>query len=88
MYPVLGVNNIFFIFLCRGPDGEPIRGSQGSLNDSEHGSSETDSLKEYADGETGKFDEEGSFIGQYGDNKKQRQPDDEQGGGAAYSTFV
>ncbi|XP_030828556.1 neuronal cell adhesion molecule isoform X1 [Strongylocentrotus purpuratus] len=71
-----------------GPDGEPLRGSQGSLNDSEHGSSETDSLKEYADGETGKFDEEGSFIGQYGDNKKQRQPDDEQGGGAAYSTFV
>lgn len=71
-----------------GADGEPLRGSQGSLNDSEHGSSETDSLKEYADGETGKFDEEGSFIGQYGDNKKQRQPDEEQGGGAAYSTFV
>ncbi|XP_041459251.1 neuronal cell adhesion molecule-like isoform X3 [Lytechinus variegatus] len=70
-----------------GADGEPLRGSQGSLDDSEHGSSETDSLKEYADGETGKFDEEGSFIGQYGDNKKQRQPDDEQGG-AAYSTFV
>lgn len=71
-----------------GADGEPLRGSQGSLNNSDHGSSETDSLKEYADGETGKFDEEGSFIGQYGDNKKQRQPDEGEQGGAAYSTFV
>ena len=68
-------------------ESEPLRRSQESLNDSEHGSSETDSLKEYADGDTGKFDEEGLFIGQYGDNKKQRPVDEEQGGGAAYSTF-
>ncbi len=69
------------------PDGELPRGSQGSLRDSEPGSSDTDSLKEYADGELGKFNEEGSFIGQYGD-KKQRPADDGEQGGAAYSTFV
>lgn len=69
------------------PDGELPRGSQGSLRDSEPGSSDTDSLKEYADGELGKFNEEGSFIGQYGD-KKQRPADDSEQGGAAYSTFV
>ncbi|XP_038054228.1 neuronal cell adhesion molecule-like isoform X2 [Patiria miniata] len=68
-------------------DGELPRGSQGSLQPSEPGSSDTDSLKEYADGELGKFNEEGSFIGQYGD-KKQRPTDDTDQGGAAYSTFV
>ncbi|XP_022105024.1 neuronal cell adhesion molecule-like isoform X2 [Acanthaster planci] len=69
------------------PDGELPRGSQGSLRDSEPGSSDTDSLKEYADGELGKFNEEGSFIGQYGD-KKQRPTEDTDQSGAAYSTFV
>ncbi|XP_071484820.1 neuronal cell adhesion molecule-like isoform X2 [Diadema antillarum] len=68
-------------------EGEGLGGSQGSL-ESEPGSSESDSLKEYADGDPGKFDEEGSFIGQYGDNKKQRPAEEGEQGGAAFSTFV
>ena len=68
-------------------EGAPLTsGSHPSLNESEAGSSETDSLKEYAEGDTGKFNEEGSFIGQYGDRKT--RPPEEGQDGAAYSTFV
>ncbi|XP_072026269.1 neuronal cell adhesion molecule-like [Amphiura filiformis] len=68
-------------------DNAPLtQGSHPSLNESEAGSSETDSVKEYAEGGTGKFNEEGSFIGQYGDRKT--RPPDEGQDGAAYSTFV
>jgi len=55
--------------------------------------SETDSLGEYEDPDPGKFNEDGSFIGQYGGKKK-----NEGGGGgqlehettatSALSTFV
>ncbi|XP_072025032.1 neuronal cell adhesion molecule-like [Amphiura filiformis] len=75
-------------FQPRDDEKAPLtHGSQPSLNESEPGSSETDSLKEYAEGSMGKFDEEGSFIGQYGD-KKMRSPDKDQDGTGGYATFV
>ena len=46
-------------------------GSQGSLNGSlKPLESDADSLAAYGDGEGGKFNEDGSFIGQYGPDKK------------------
>merc|ERR1711990_259654 len=46
-------------------------GSQGSLNGSlKPMESDADSLAAYGDGEGGKFNEDGSFIGQYGPDKK------------------
>ncbi|KRX49451.1 Neuroglian [Trichinella murrelli] len=40
-----------------------------SLAGGSKGESETDSMAEYGDGETGRFTEDGSFIGQYGNPK-------------------
>lgn len=56
-----------FLSLCR-EDG-PIRGSRASLDDSIHvGSDDEDEVLAEYDVDIGKFDEEGSFIGQYAVN--------------------
>lgn len=44
-------------------------------------------MAEYGDGEGGKFNEDGSFIGQYGEEKKTK-PADQQEQPSALSTFV
>ncbi|KAG8195062.1 hypothetical protein JTE90_029641 [Oedothorax gibbosus] len=52
---------------------DPPRGSRTSLNSSVKGpESETDSMVEYGEGESSKFGEDGSFIGQYG-NKRRKE---------------
>ncbi|XP_078677374.1 neuronal cell adhesion molecule-like isoform X5 [Branchiostoma floridae x Branchiostoma belcheri] len=67
---------------------KPPTGSIPSLtgSDKEPGS-ETDSMAEYGDADPGMFNEDGSFIGQYGADKKQRPPE-EPTSPAAFSTFV
>ncbi|XP_006825525.1 neuronal cell adhesion molecule, partial [Saccoglossus kowalevskii] len=69
------------------PDGKKPDGSQGG---STKGGSETDSMAEYGDQDTGQFNEDGSFIGQYGDEKKRKQQEAEADNAspAAFSTFV
>ena len=48
------------------------------------GGSETDSMAEYGDVDPSKFNEDGSFIGQYGDAKPTSEPN----APSAMSTFV
>lgn len=68
-----------------GGDGNNVKGSRMSLNSSaKPGESDTDSMAEYGEGETGKFTEDGSFIGQYG---KKRSEHDETSP-SALATFV
>jgi len=65
--------------------GRPDIGrSTGSLDSEEKPleSSESDSLGEYEDPEVSKFNEDGSFIGLYGGQKKPPPP------AAGYNTFV
>ena len=60
---------------------EPHKKSQASLNSDEKpldGDSETDSLGEYEDPDPSKFNEDGSFIGQYGGKKKSTERIDQQ----------
>ncbi|XP_070559729.1 neuronal cell adhesion molecule-like isoform X2 [Ptychodera flava] len=69
------------------PSKKPETGSLTSK-----GSGDTDSMAEYGDGETGQFNEDGSFIGQYGDEKKRKQQEHAGEGDTsspnAFSTFV
>merc|ERR1719193_2195624 len=64
-------------FTRMGDDRDLLRGSQGSLDGSmKPVDSDVDSLGLYGDGEAGKFNEEGSFIGQYvPDSDKKRMAD-------------
>nr|CAD7257229.1 unnamed protein product [Timema shepardi] len=48
--------------------------------------SDTDSMAEYGEGDTGRFTEDGSFIGQYGPGSKRRQ--EEQQSPSAIATYV
>ena len=49
----------------------PTRPRKGSLTGSlKLGSDDEEGLDEYADIDTGKFNEDGSFIGEYNDDKK------------------
>ncbi|CAH1783568.1 unnamed protein product [Owenia fusiformis] len=53
-------------------DDDDIKKSQPSLADEKEPlESETDSMAEYGDVDPGKFNEDGSFIGQYGGNKRE-----------------
>jgi len=66
---------------------EPSDYGQGSLDDDQKSlGSESDSLGEYEDQDPSKFNEDGSFIGQY----TKRGPAGGRSGGApgAYNTFV
>ncbi|XP_067118775.1 LOW QUALITY PROTEIN: neuroglian-like [Centruroides vittatus] len=61
------------------------RGSRMSLSSSLKGAeSDTDSMADYGEGETGQFGEDGSFIGQYGAKKKKEEPTSP----SALATFV
>ena len=59
-------------------DSEPLKGSRASLVSSTQTGSEDDdasSLNEYGDIDAGKFNEDGSFIGDYGTtNKSNNRP--------------
>ncbi|XP_034235912.1 neuroglian isoform X2 [Thrips palmi] len=62
------------------------RGSMGS--DLKHEpESDADSMAEYGDGDTGRFTEDGSFIGLYGPGSKKR-PQSEQPSPSAIATYV
>ncbi|XP_014667439.1 PREDICTED: neuroglian-like isoform X2 [Priapulus caudatus] len=70
---------------------DDTKGSRPSLNSLvKPMGSETDSMAEYGDGEGGKFNEDGSFIGLYGGEKKPRQAAGDQPAEqpSALSTFV
>ena len=58
------------LFVCS--EDAPIKGSRASLTSTIRLDSDDDggSLNEYGDLETGKFNEDGSFIGQYIDKKR------------------
>lgn len=57
-----------FVF-CR--DADPLKGSRASLGDSmKSDSDEDDDLNEYGDIDAGKFTEDGSFIGDYADQRR------------------
>jgi len=56
----------------RRPDGEPLKGSRVSLSSSMKLESDDEaSLNEYGDIDAGKFTEDGSFIGDYGTDRRQ-----------------
>lgn len=56
-------------------DSEPLKGSRASLVSSTQTGSEDDnsSLNEYGDIDAGKFNEDGSFIGDYGTSGRPRR---------------
>ncbi|XP_074657074.1 neural cell adhesion molecule L1-like isoform X3 [Tubulanus polymorphus] len=58
------------------PNQDPIKGSRASLNSDIKMDSDddNDSMAEYGDIDTGKFNEDGSFIGQYGKDRKGAPP--------------
>ena len=59
--------------LCCSEDG-PVKGSRASLTSTiKLDSDDEGSLAEYGDIDTGKFNEDGSFIGQYMTDKKKKQ---------------
>jgi neuronal cell adhesion molecule len=61
------------------------RGSRQSLNSSLHqAESDTDSMADYGEGDSSKFGEDGSFIGEYGSKKKRDEPQSPTG----IATFV
>jgi receptor-type tyrosine-protein phosphatase zeta len=65
--------------------------SQGSIDSEQKPlESDTDSMAEYDDPDTGKFNEDGSFIGQYGGKKRgsQKENDINEKNQSALSTFV
>ncbi|XP_033123675.1 neuronal cell adhesion molecule-like [Anneissia japonica] len=61
---------------------DPLKNLESAGNDE----SDSDSLADYADGNADQFNEDGSFINEYGDNRR-RNPDKESSN-AAYNTFV
>lgn len=70
-----------------GPSGAhgPHRGSRQSLNSSlHHPESDTDSMADYGEGDSSKFGEDGSFIGEYGAKKRRDEPQSPTG----IATFV
>jgi receptor-type tyrosine-protein phosphatase zeta len=74
-----------FLFHCSEPD---YKKSQGSLDSEQKPlESDTDSMAEYDDPDTGKFNEDGSFIGQYGGKKRGSKENDIKNQ-SALSTFV
>ena len=80
----------FLFLLVSSDEPEPHKKSQTSLNSEEKPlDSETDSLGEYEDPDPSKFNEDGSFIGQYGGRKKSSEHIDQDGTTpSALSTFV
>lgn len=67
-------------------DRNNVKGSKTSLTGSvKPVESDTDSMADYGEGETGKFTEDGSFIGQYGASKRK---DREETSPGAIATFV
>ena len=65
--------------------------SQGSIESEQKPlESDTDSMAEYDDPDTGKFNEDGSFIGQYGGTKRgpETTPEQDTTSPSALSTFV
>ncbi|KFD61036.1 hypothetical protein M514_12098 [Trichuris suis] len=69
------------------PDSVPE--DRRSLTGGSKGESESDSMAEYGDGETGRFTEDGSFIGQYGaPNKTFVGPGADRQNNPNLSTFV
>lgn len=58
------------------PEDGPMKGSRASLSSTIKLDSDDDeaSLAEYGDIDTGKFNEDGSFIGQYATDRKKRPP--------------
>jgi len=57
------------------PERDPIGGSRASLDSSIKpldSDDDNDSMAEYGDIDTGKFNEDGSFIGQYGTDRKKK----------------
>jgi len=82
---------LFHMCVCVFSDEpEPHKRSKTSLNSEEKPlDSETDSLGEYEDPDPSKFNEDGSFIGQYGGRKKSSERIDQDGTTpSALSTFV
>ena len=67
------------MYCCFCSEEEPFRGSRASITSSIKLESDDEeaSLAEYGDIDTGKFNEDGSFIGQYRDDKKKKQQKDE-----------
>ena len=60
------------------PEDAPIKGSRASLSSTiKLDSDDEGSLNEYGDIDTGKFNEDGSFIGQYIEKDKKRPKDSE-----------
>ena len=49
------------------------RGSRQSLNSLHPAESDTDSMAEYGEGDSSKFGEDGSFIGEYGPKKRREE---------------
>ncbi|XP_071960044.1 neuronal cell adhesion molecule-like [Antedon mediterranea] len=60
---------------------DPLKNLESAGNDE----SEDDSLADYAEGGGDQFNEDGSFINEYGDN---RRSNDKESSNAAYNTFV
>ena len=59
------------VAVCR--DADPMKNGTGSLGDSIRGDSEDEgSLNEYGDIDAGKFTEDGSFIGDYHSEQRNR----------------
>ncbi|XP_023211826.1 neuroglian-like [Centruroides sculpturatus] len=67
-------NNGFTEYSQSGNNQVASKGSKVSLSDSiKDMESDTDSMAGYAEGETGQFKEDGSFIGQYRPKKKENE---------------
>jgi hypothetical protein len=57
------------------PDQDPRKGTRASMDSLVHvGSDDEDALDEYAEMDTGKFNEDGSFIGQYSNSRPKNAP--------------
>ena len=73
---MIGCNWALYV-LCYSEDA-PIKGSRASLSSTiKLDSDDEGSLNEYGDIDTGKFNEDGSFIGQYIEKDKKRPKDSE-----------
>lgn len=72
MPSILLIKRLNFFLICLiSSEGEPLKGSRASLSSSIKIESEEEaSLSEYGDIDAGKFTEDGSFIGDYGADKK------------------
>ena len=63
--------SVFDLCLDHFSEETPMKGSRASLNTSLKMDDDDESLAEYGDIDAGKFNEDGSFIGQYADQKPQ-----------------